>query len=107
MIREILRYQLPDGKQPFTEWLYSFTDKKVRSRIRARLDRVMIGNFGDTKLVDTGIWEMRFHFGPGHRIYFGIDGNVLVILLCGGDKSTQDSDIKRAREYWADYLRRK
>ena len=107
MIREILRYQLPDGKQPFTEWMYSLTDKKIRSRVRARLDRVMTGNFGDIKLVATGIWEMRFHFGPGYRAYFGLDGTVLVILLCGGDKSTQDSDIKRARECWADYMRRK
>ena len=107
MIREILRYQLPNGNQPFTEWLYAITDKKVRSRILTRLERLCAWNWGDTKLVHTGIWELRFHFGPGYRVYFGLDGSVLVILLCGGDKSTQDTDIRRAREYWLDYLRRK
>jgi putative addiction module killer protein len=107
MIREVLYYQLSNGQQPFTEWLLSFTDKRVQARILARLDRVRSGSFGDTKLVDTGIWELRFHFGPGHRVYFGLDGQVFVILLCGGDKSTQDSDIQCARAYWTDYIRRK
>ncbi|MFA7254565.1 MAG: type II toxin-antitoxin system RelE/ParE family toxin [Candidatus Omnitrophota bacterium] len=107
MIREILHYQLPEGREPFSEWQHSLKDKRTRARILARLERVIAGNFGDMKLVHTGIWELRFHFGPGYRIYFGLDGTVLVILLCGGDKSTQDSDIKRAREYWADYMRRK
>jgi putative addiction module killer protein len=107
MIREILHYQLPDGRQPFAEGLHAFTDKRIEARVLARLERICTGNFGDTKLVDTGVWELRMHFGPGYRIYFGLDGNTFVILLCGGDKSTQDSDIKRAREYWADYMRRK
>ncbi len=107
MIRETLHYQLPNGKHPFSEWLLALSDKRIQSRILARLDRVLFGNFGDTKLVDTGVWELRLHFGPGYRVYFGLDGQVLVILLFGGDKSTQDGDIKRAREHWKDYLKRK
>ncbi|HRY85488.1 MAG TPA: type II toxin-antitoxin system RelE/ParE family toxin [Candidatus Omnitrophota bacterium] len=106
MIREILLYQTPDYRRPFEEWLEGLRDPQIRRRIKARIDRVLAGNFGDTKLVETGVWELRFHFGPGYRVYFGLDGNVLVLLLCGGDKSTQDVDIKRAREYWMDYLRR-
>jgi putative addiction module killer protein len=105
MIREILHYHRPDGRQPFSEWLFSLRDKRIRSRIVARLDRLLTGNFGDTKLVGTGIWELRFHFGPGYRAYFGLDGLTLVILLCGGDKSSQEGDIKRAKEYWQDYIR--
>jgi putative addiction module killer protein len=107
MIREIFHYQTADSKDPFADWFRGLRDSQARYRIRARLDRALTGNFGDTKLVETGVWELRFHFGPGYRIYFGLDGNVLVILLCGGDKSTQDGDIKRAREYWTDYMRRK
>jgi putative addiction module killer protein len=107
MIREILLYQTPEGHRLFEEWLDDLKDVRARTRIKARLDRVLAGNFGDTKLVGTGIWELRFHFGPGYRIYFGLDGDVLVILLCGGDKASQDTDIERARKYWIDYLRRK
>lgn len=106
MIREILVYQTTNSRRPFEEWLDGLKDVRAVTRIKARLDRVLAGNFGDTKLVETGIWELRFHFGPGYRVYFGLDGNALVILLCGGDKATRDSDIKLAREYWADYLRR-
>ena len=107
MIREILHYQLPDGRQPFEEWFWTFHDKRIQARILARLWRLLAGNFGDTKLVETGVWELRLHFGPGYRIYFGLDGGALIILLCGGDKSTQESDIRRACAYWLDYLRRK
>ena len=107
MIHEILHYQTAAGKDVFNEWFETIQDLKMKNRIEARLDRVRGGNFGDYKLVATGIWEMRFHFGPGYRIYFGLDGPVFVILLCGGDKSTQEYDIYRARNYWQDYLRRK
>ena len=82
-------------------------DKTVQARILTRLERLLSGNFGDTKLVGTGIWELRFHFGPGYRVYFGLDGITLVILLCGGDKSSQDRDIRHAQEHWKDYLNRR
>jgi len=107
MIREILLYQTIDSRRPFEEWLDDLRDVRARIRIKARLDRVIAGNFGDTKLVGTGVWELRFHFGPGYRVYFGLDGDTLVLLLCGGDKSTQDRDVSRACECWRDYLRRR
>lgn len=107
MIREILFYQTAEGRKPCEEWLENLRDVRARVRIKARLDRVLNGNFGDIQLVGTGVWEIRFHFGPGYRIYFGLNGDILVILLCGGDKSTQEGDIGRACTYWADYLRRK
>jgi putative addiction module killer protein len=107
MIREILHYQTADERDIFAEWFRGLNDSRVRYRIRARLDRLLTGQFGDTKLVATGVWELRLHFGPGYRVYFGLDGPVLVILLCGGDKSTQDRDIRRACGYWIDYQRRK
>ena len=107
MIRAIRRYRTFNGRVPFEDWLGSFRDSILRSRILTRLDRMLSGNFGDTKLVGTGVWELRFHFGPGYRVYFGMEGDVLVILLCGGDKSSQKTDIERAKSYWQDYLRRK
>jgi len=106
MIREMLLYQTPGYRRPFEEWLEALKEAQSRRRIKARPDRLIAGNFGDTKLVETGVWELRFHFGPGYRVYFGLDGNVLVLLLCGGDKSTQGADIERARKYWIDYLKR-
>ena len=105
-IKKVLQYQTTKGKRPFGEWLLSLKDKTVRARILARLDRLLSGNFGDTKRVGT-VWELRFHFGAGYRVYLGWDGERIVILLCGGDKSSQAADIQRAEEYWKDYLRRK
>lgn len=107
MVTEILQYQTAKGRRPFGEWLLSLKDKTFRARLLARLDRLLLGNFGDTKRLAAGIWELRFHFGPGYRVYFGLDEGRIVILLCGGDKSSQTVDIDRAHEYWLDYLRRK
>ncbi len=64
------------------------------------------GNLGDCSVVGAGVYEMRIHFGPGYRVYFGQEGTHIIVLLCGGDKSTQAKDIKRAQEYWADYCGR-
>jgi len=104
--REIQQYQTVRGKVPFREWLLGLRDVQARARIRARLDRLALGNLGDTKSLGGGIFELRFHFGPGWRVYFGEDRKVLVILLCGGDKGSQAGDIERARKYWKDYLGR-
>ncbi len=106
MIREILHYQTASGRDIFNEWFVSIRDLKTQNRIETRLDRLSAGHFGDFKLVATGIWELRLHFGPGYRIYFGLEGQRFVILLCGGDKSTQERDICRALAYWRDFLRR-
>ena len=107
MVRKILQYQALDGSVPFRIWLLSLKDVTTRARIRARLDRLLLGNFGDCKAVGGGVFELRFHFGPGYRVYFGVDQRTLVILLTGGDKSRQSQDINCAVEYWKDYLRRR
>ena len=85
-IVEIIVYQAPDGKEPFIGFLDSIKNFKDRARIMSRLDRVENGNFGDSKSLGGGLFELRFFFGPGYRVYFGLKGNQLVILLCGGDK---------------------
>ena len=104
---EIDYYENAAGKRPFKEWLEGMKDMNGRAKIRIRLDRARLGNLGDHKHVDTGVWEMRIDYGPGYRVYFGKEGNQLLLLLIGGDKSTQGRDIERAHGYWQDHLRRK
>ncbi len=82
-------------------------DSAARARIRTRLDRLELGNFGDYKAVGQGVFELRFHFGPAYRVYFAQDGKTIIVLLIGGDKSSQSKDINLAQTYWEDYLRRK
>ena len=103
---EIVQYQTCDGRVPFREWLHAIKDMHTRARIRTRIDRLQLGNFGDCKSVGWGVLELRFHFGPGYRLYFGQEGRTIIVLVCGGDKSSQPQDIKRAQEYWKDYKRR-
>ena len=107
MIEKILQYQTPDGRIPFREWLLGLTDIRSRAAVRTRLDRLLLGNMGDCKAVGAGVFELRFHFGPGYRVYFALDRGAIVILLCGGDKHHQERDIRRAQSFWKDYLRRK
>ena len=94
-------YSTETGKSPFLEWLYDL-DTKTRTIIRARIDRVSLGNFGDSKPVKgaTGLRELRIDYGPGYRVYFGIREMVIIIILLGGDKSSQQRDIAKAKQYW-------
>lgn len=101
--REIQIYETPDGKHPFSDWLESLRDINARAKIRARLDRVEAGNLGDYKAIGKGVGELRIDYGPGYRVYFGQLGTTVIVLLCGGDKSSQDEDIRQAIEYWTDY----
>ena len=101
--RDVRRYSTSEGKVPFDEWLYSLRDAKAKVKIKLRLDRVKLGNFGDYRSVGEGVCELRIDYGPGYRVYFGQIGSIIVILLCGGDKSTQNQDIRKAIEYWRDY----
>jgi len=94
------------GREPFSEWLASLRDRKVRAKIRVRLDRVSIGIWGDCHGVGEGVQELRINYGPGYRVYFAQEGVTVVLLLCGGDKSTQTRDIETAKRYWNDYRRR-
>lgn len=103
----VLRYyQTARGAQPFAEWLGGLADRQARARIQARLARAASGNFGDVGPVGEGVLELRVDWGPGYRVYFARVGNVMVLLLCGGDKRTQQRDIRRAKEYFEDYKAR-
>jgi putative addiction module killer protein len=101
--RDLTIYQTPAGKSPFTEWLDNLRDNRARARIDKRLARIQLGNLGDYRFVGEGVWELKIDYGQGYRIYFGQVGMTLVLLLCGGDKSTQAADILTAQDYWRDY----
>ena len=103
--RTLGEYETETGKSPFSEWLEGLKDLQARATIRKRLNRVRLGNLGNTKDIGKGIKELKIDFGPGYRVYFGEDGPLLVVLLCAGDKGSQNLDIKKAQEYWADYWR--
>jgi putative addiction module killer protein len=93
------------GARPFEEWLQSLKDVKGRAAIRARILRMMLGNMGDSKSIGEGVCEARIAFGPGYRIYYALEGRVVIVLLCGGDKGSQRRDIELAKRYLADYRR--
>ena len=101
--KEIIIYASEDETEPFTDWLLGLKDKQAIKRIQTRLLRLEQGNYGDYKTLKDGILELRFMFGSGYRVYFGEDGDKLVILLLGGDKSNQAKDIEQAKNYWKEY----
>jgi len=103
--REIKNYITEQGKEPFANWLDSLRDNRAIDKIEKRLTRVQSGNLGDYKSIGEGVFELRIQYGPGYRVYFGQDGNLIILLLCGGIKNTQDEDIEKAKEYWRDYER--
>ena len=96
-------YVTKDGQRPFVDWLEGLRDRKARHRIEARINRIRGGNLGDWKSVGQGVFELRVDYGPGYRVYLGREGQELVILLCGGDKSSQRRDIELAKRFLADY----
>jgi putative addiction module killer protein len=104
--KEIAYYVTLDGEEPFITWLEGLSDKKARAKIRTKIDRVSLGNLGNYESVGKGVVELKVDYGPGYRIYCGLEGQTLVILLCGGDKDSQDKDIKQAQKYWLDYRSR-
>ena len=103
---ELLEYVSDAGKNIFRTWLRKLKDSTARARIRVRLNRVRLGNFGDCKSVGQGVSELRIDYGPGYRVYFGKSGAVVVLLLCGGTKQSQTKDIRNAQKYWAEYQQR-
>jgi putative addiction module killer protein len=86
----------------FDNWLSDLVDQKAKAKIASRIERLSLGNPGDVKPIGEGISEMRVSYGPGYRVYFKQTGKAIVLLLCGGDKSTQAKDIKRAKEIAAE-----
>ncbi|WP_348269494.1 type II toxin-antitoxin system RelE/ParE family toxin [Edaphobacter paludis] len=101
--RELRVYETPSGTAPYDDWLDDLRDAKGRARILVHIDRLEKGNFGDCRSVGEGIHELKMDFGPGYRVYFAEDGPTIVLLLIGGDKSTQTRDIKTAKAYWQQY----
>jgi putative addiction module killer protein len=83
--------------ETFRRWRTELKDERLRALIASRLDRLAYGHAGDAKPVGSGVNELRIHFGPGYRIYFRRHGKTVIVLLCGGDKSSQASDIKKAK----------
>lgn len=82
----------------FEKWFSRLKDRVTRLRLARRIDRAASGNLGDVKPVGSGVYEMREDFGPGWRMYYIIKGDVLIVMLCGGDKATQQADIEKAQE---------
>jgi putative addiction module killer protein len=101
--REIIVFRAKDGAVPFEIWLDELNDKRAVPRVLARLARVRQGGLGDFKPVGEGVCELRVDYGPGYRVYFGQSGRTVVVLLCGGDKRSQDRDIRQAKQYWHEY----
>ena len=106
MTYSVLEYLTADGVSPFTKWRATL-DVQTRLRIDRIVERFRDGNLGDHKGVGAGVVETRIHAGPGHRVYYGRDGDALVILLAGGSKKTQAKDIEAAKDRWKDYKDRK
>ncbi|MBI3795266.1 MAG: type II toxin-antitoxin system RelE/ParE family toxin [Nitrospinae bacterium] len=104
---EIIEYVDDQGKKPFSDWLARLRDIRGVAVIDARLKRIVLGNFGDCKRMTPALWELRVDFGPGYRVYFAKDGARIVLLLCGGNKATQQRDVEKASHLWNNYRRRK
>lgn len=102
--RHVIVYADSKGREPFTEWLYGLRDAMGRKRILVRIARLEQRNYGDCQAVGDGLSELRLFFGSGYRVYFGEHGDNVVLLLCGGDKQSQDKDIRQAKLYWKEYL---
>jgi len=102
--KRVIVYANDNGEEPFTDWLYGLRDVVGRRRILARVSRLQQGNYGDCEPVGEGVSELRMFFGSGYRIYFGEQGNDIVVLLSGGDKGSQSKDIQQAKTYWKEYL---
>jgi putative addiction module killer protein len=105
MRKRSLIYKTAKGIEPYAEYVDSLKDREGAARIRTRVTRAELGNLGDHRSVGHGVIELRIHFGPGYRVYAGLGGKELIILLCAGDKGSQDKDIRKAVDYWSDYRR--
>ena len=103
---ELLRFQGKDGREPLTEWMRRLRDRQAYAHVLARLDRLENGNFGQCRPLRGGVWELKIDHGPGYRVYYGQVGKTILLLLCGGDKRTQQADIERAVEYWKEFRSR-
>lgn len=100
----IKHYKKDNNSSPFEEWINHLKDCKNQIRILLAIERMALGNFNNCKSLGDGICELKLYFGSGYRVYFGIYNNQIIILLCGGDKSSQSKDVALAKKYWNTYL---
>ena len=103
----IKHYLDPHGKDPYQAWFEDLQDLKAQARIAARVLRLQLGLFGDCRSVGHGAWELKIDWGSGYRVYYAVDDGRVVLLCEGGDKRTQQADIKRAIQRWQDWEKRK
>ncbi len=103
---EVREYLDTKGNSPYAKW-FARLNANAAAKVATAVYRMEQGNFSNVKGIGAGVYEYRIDFGPGYRIYFAKDGNLLVILLAGGTKKRQNADIAAAKEYWQDYKRRK
>lgn len=102
----VTQYETESGDVPFKKWFDSL-GAKAALKVRTAVAQMEAGNFGDHKSVGSGVWERRINFEKGYRVYYGKDGEELVVLFWGGTKTRQQSDIDKAKQYWSEYKRRK
>jgi len=103
---EVRHYVSRAGKDVFDDWLSQLADARTQAKVAARINRLAAGNFGDCKSLREGVCELRIDWGPGYRVYYAMLSRACVLLLCGGDKRKQPSDIERALEHLKDYKER-
>ena len=104
---QIRQYKTPDGKNVYLEWYRKLRDFKAKAAVDRRVYQIENGNFGDHKFIRDGVWELRIDVGPGYRIYYAIAATEVVLLLCGGNKQSQNTDIDRACDYWQNWQKRR
>ncbi|MDN5842083.1 MAG: type II toxin-antitoxin system RelE/ParE family toxin [Alcaligenaceae bacterium] len=103
---EVIECLYIEGKDPYRLWLYGLADRQARARVLTRIDRMQAGNFGNCRHVSEGVWELKIKWGPGYRVYYAKVDKHLILLLAGGDKRKQQTDINLAVSYWHDWQSR-
>ena len=103
---KLREYLSENGRSPFNDWLLGLRDLRARACIRARLNRVRLGNLGDHVSIGDGVFELRIFYGPGYRMYYSQEHENVILFLLGGVKGTQKRDIRIAKAYLADYRKR-
>jgi putative addiction module killer protein len=103
---EIRHYVSRSGRDIFDDWLTELADPRAQAKVASRINRLAAGNFGDCRSLRRGLYELRIDWGPGYRVYYAMVGKDCVLILCGGDKRKQSSDIVRALQYLKDYKER-
>ncbi len=106
MSNTVNEYLDEQGESPYAQWIGRLRDVRAKAKILLQVDKMELGLFGDVEPIGDGLSELRIHYGPGYRVYFGKEGQQIYLLLCGGDKSTQSKDIKKAKAYWKSHKRR-